>query len=77
MIFLYSTVLLRLEFLWDAALRWWLSRKAAMPSPALSSVATAQPAVDVPVARNVIFEIGLILAAHLALALTVTVVLLT
>jgi hypothetical protein len=47
-----------------------------MSNPALSSVATAQPAADVPVARNVIFEIGLILAAHLALALTVTVVLL-
>jgi hypothetical protein len=46
-----------------------------MSYPALSSVATAQPAVDVPVARKVIFEIGLILAAHLALALTVTVVL--
>lgn len=48
-----------------------------MPNTALSSVAKTQPAADVPVASKVIFEIGLILAAHLALALAVTVVLLT
>ena len=48
-----------------------------MPNPALSTVAKDQPAADVPVASKVIFEIGLILAVHLALALAVTVALLT
>jgi hypothetical protein len=41
-----------------------------------SSLATnVQPDTGVPTARKVIFEIGAILAAHLALALAVTVVL--
>jgi hypothetical protein len=48
-----------------------------MPNPVLSSVAKDQPTADVPEASKVIFEIGLILAAHLALALVVTVALLT
>jgi hypothetical protein len=48
-----------------------------MSTPALSSVVKAQSVADVPVAREVIFEIGLILVAHLALALAATIVLLT
>jgi hypothetical protein len=48
-----------------------------MSTPALSSVVKTQSVADAPVARKVIFEIGLILAAHLALALAVTIVLLT
>ena len=40
-----------------------------------SPIVRIQPVTDAPMARNVIFEIGVILAAHLALALIVAVVL--
>ena len=42
------------------------------PSVAITKI---RPIASVPAARQVIFEIGVILAAHLAFALAVTVVL--
>jgi hypothetical protein len=44
---------------------------------ASSSIDEIQPVTDAPTAREVIFEISTILAAHLALALAVTVILLS
>jgi hypothetical protein len=46
-----------------------------MRDSASSPIVRVQPVTDVPAARKVIFEIGVILAAHLALALAVAVVL--
>lgn len=46
-----------------------------MFNSALSSAVKAQPLTDAPVARKVIFEIGVILVAHLVLALAVGAVL--
>jgi hypothetical protein len=42
-----------------------------------SSTVNVQPATDAPTAREVIFEISIVLAAHLALALLVGVALLS
>jgi hypothetical protein len=50
-------------------------KEAIMRDSASSPIVRIEPATDAPAAREVISEIGLILAAHLALALIVAVVL--